>query len=175
MRSSCVRFMRKLLRVSHSRLSRWRHSGLSKTGKRVLLRELNLAGRQGFEPRYRGPESGSRVSVRFDRLRFPRFLATTRRFGPVRLARLPCSLSHPVSNRCLQSRLSRFRNHRTDAFGWGRRGHGLDVSPEAIRRTAHRRFMTPELYAASDLAGRNGRLNTYRSIAITRLLQAPNV
>ena len=116
MRSSCVRFMRKLLRVSHSRLSRWRHSGLSKTGKRVLLRELNLAGRQGFEPRYRGPESGSRVSVRFDRLRFPRFLATTRRFGPVRLARLPCSLSHPVSNRCLQSRLSRFRNHRTDAF-----------------------------------------------------------
>ena len=32
-----------------------------------------LAGRQGFEPRYRGPECESPISVRFDSLRFLRF------------------------------------------------------------------------------------------------------
>jgi hypothetical protein len=56
-----------------------------------------LAGRQGFEPRYRGPESGSPILVRFDPLRCVRFLAKYLRSAPVCFASFLCSLSHCVS------------------------------------------------------------------------------
>jgi hypothetical protein len=47
-----------------------------------------MAGRQGFEPRYRGPESGAGIPVRFGSLWFaPVSLITDSvRFGPCRCA-----------------------------------------------------------------------------------------
>jgi hypothetical protein len=45
-----------------------------------------MAGRQGFEPRYRGPESGVGIPVRFGRRWFALVLSITAsvRFGPFR-------------------------------------------------------------------------------------------
>jgi hypothetical protein len=56
-----------------------------------------LAGRQGFEPRYRGPESGLPMSVRVGPLRFLRFFAPVVRSAPFRFATFVCSVSHCVS------------------------------------------------------------------------------
>jgi hypothetical protein len=56
-----------------------------------------VAGRQGFEPRYRGPESGARASVRFGRCSFRPFLSPRLRFASVRSAALACNVSHRVS------------------------------------------------------------------------------
>ena len=99
LRLSMVRFTREVrlrplrglrrdrLRLTETRLPR----------RSSRKRERSLAGRQGFEPRYRGPESGSRASVRFGRLRFWPFFAPTLRSAPFDFGPLPCSLSHRVS------------------------------------------------------------------------------
>jgi hypothetical protein len=56
-----------------------------------------LAGRDGFEPPYRGPESSSRASVCFRTLCFGPFRSRCLRSASVHFGALSCSVSHCVS------------------------------------------------------------------------------
>ena len=60
-------------------------------------RVSELAGKQGFEPRYRGPESGVGILVGFGPLRLFRFSRPPLRWASVRFGALPCSGSQSVS------------------------------------------------------------------------------
>jgi hypothetical protein len=62
----------------------------------LILNDL-LARRQGFEPRYRGPESGARALLRFGPCGFRPFLSPRLRSASVCSAALPCNVSHCVS------------------------------------------------------------------------------
>jgi hypothetical protein len=85
--SACV--VEEVLWHANSGLARW--LDLLQTAWWVL------AGRQGFEPRYRGPESGSPISAGVDPHRFFGFLTPSVRFAPVGFAAFSRSLSHRVS------------------------------------------------------------------------------
>ena len=62
--------------------------GPSNVALRMVIVKGLLAGRQGFEPRYRGPESGEWISVCFGPLCFAPVLSATASvcFGPFRSA-----------------------------------------------------------------------------------------